>query len=99
MHGSREEPDPCGGRDENHATACRAAADRDSVACRELEHSRSLGALIAGHPAQTTGHCGIVDYDGWTISARPDGIGRKSESMLDGTCRYNKPKEDNNDEQ
>jgi len=55
--------------------------------------------FIAGHPAQTTGHCGIVDYDGWTISARPDGIGRMSTSMLDGTCGYNKPKEDNNNAQ
>ena len=53
--------------------------------------------FIAGHPSRAIGHCGIVDYDGWTISARPDGVGRNSRLMLDGTCGYNKPMEDDNE--
>ena len=36
---------------------------------------------------------GIVDYDGWTISARKNGVGRASEKMLDGTVKYNIPEE------
>ena len=54
--------------------------------------------FIAGHPSPTHGHCGIVDYDGWTISARPRGIGRMSTSMLDGNCGYNKPTEEDENE-
>ena len=54
--------------------------------------------FIAGHPAAGMGHCGIVDYDGWTINARQDGISRYAQTMLDGTCGYNKPTETNNEE-
>ena len=55
--------------------------------------------FIAGHPNPGgLGHCGIVDYDGWTISARRDGICRTATSMLDGTCGYSKPNEENNNE-
>ena len=54
--------------------------------------------FIAGHPNPGgMGHCGIVDYDGWTISARRGGVGRNAEKMLDGTCGYNKPAESNNE--
>ena len=54
--------------------------------------------FIAGHPNPGgIGHCGIVDYDGWTISARRDGVGRNAERMLDGTCGYNKPMENDNE--
>ena len=54
--------------------------------------------FIVGHPAANgPGHCGIVDYDGWTISARRYGISRKATSMLDGTCGYNKPEDEINE--
>jgi hypothetical protein len=50
--------------------------------------------FIAGRFNSTAaGHCGIVDYDGWTISARENGISRNAEKMLDGSVRYNKPLE------
>jgi hypothetical protein len=50
--------------------------------------------FIAGRFNSTaSGHCGIVDYDGWTISARPNGVGRNAEKMLDGTVKYNIPEE------
>ena len=50
--------------------------------------------FIAGHYKHNdSGHCGIVDYDGWTISARKNGVGRASEKMLDGTVKYNIPEE------
>ena len=46
--------------------------------------------FIAGRFNSTaSGHCGIVDYDGWTISARPDGVGRNAKKMLDGSVKYN----------
>ena len=51
------------------------------------------GFLAARHNPKGPGHCGIVDYDGWVISARPDGVGRNAEKMLDGTIKYNIPKE------
>ena len=51
------------------------------------------GFLAARYNANGTGHCGIVDYDGWVISARPDGVGRNAKRMLDGTVKYNIPKE------
>ena len=48
--------------------------------------------FVAGRPSpRGIGHCGIVDYDGWTISARQNGISRNADKMLDGTCGYNKP--------
>ena len=51
--------------------------------------------FIAGHPNPGgLGHVGIVDYDGWTISAREFGISRNSKKMLDGTCGYNRPMEE-----
>ena len=51
------------------------------------------GFLAARENPNGQGHCGIVDYDGWVISARPDGVGRNAKKMLDGTIKYNKPKE------
>jgi hypothetical protein len=51
------------------------------------------GFIAGRYKSPGPGHCGVVDYDGWTISARPDGIGRNAEKMLDGTIRYNKPEE------
>lgn len=48
--------------------------------------------FIAGRSVSGNGHCGIVDYDGWVIGVRPDGIGRRAKRMLDGTCGYSKPK-------
>lgn len=48
--------------------------------------------MIAGrYNANGTGHCGIVDYDGWVISAREFGITRNATHMLDGTCGYSVP--------
>jgi len=48
--------------------------------------------FVAGRPSPGgIGHCGIVDYDGWTISARENGISRNAKRMLDGKCGYNKP--------
>lgn len=48
--------------------------------------------FVAGRPSpRGIGHCGIVDYDGWTISARENGISRNATRMLDGNCGYNKP--------
>jgi hypothetical protein len=49
--------------------------------------------LAARENPNGQGDCGIVDYDGWVISARPDGVGRNAKKMLDGTIKYNKPKE------
>ena len=55
--------------------------------------------MIAGHPNPGgMGHCGIVDYDGWTISAREHGITRKAKQMLDGTTGYNTPMQENPNE-
>ena len=52
--------------------------------------------MIAARPQPGgTGHCGIVDYDGWVISARSKGVSRNATKMLDGSCRYNKPEETN----
>lgn len=46
--------------------------------------------LIAGLQAYSgSGHCGIVDYDGWVISARRNGVGRNAKSMLGRTVKYN----------
>ena len=50
--------------------------------------------IVARPAADGPGHCGIVDYDGWTISARRYGVNRKAFKMLDGTCIYNKPQEE-----
>ena len=51
--------------------------------------------FIVGHPNPNgSGHCGIVDYDGWTISARSAAVTRKALRMLDGTSGYNKPNQD-----
>ena len=48
--------------------------------------------FVAGRPSPGgVGHCGIVDYDGWTISARENGMPRNAKRMLDGKCGYNKP--------
>ena len=41
------------------------------------------------------GHCGIVDYDGWTISARDRGVGRDADRMLNPTHTYTKPTGEN----
>jgi len=50
--------------------------------------------FIAARPSGAgSGHCGIVDYDGWTICARLHGVGRKAERMLDGTIHYRRPEE------
>jgi len=55
--------------------------------------------FVSGHPnPHGSGHCGIVDYDGWVISAREFGVTRKAKKMLDGTCGYSKPTEENNEE-
>ena len=50
------------------------------------------GYVIA-HPMSTgSGHCGIIDYNGWPISAGHDVIRKYnftgSEDWYDGTCRY-----------
>ena len=49
------------------------------------------GFVAGWYNPKDSGHCGIVDYDGWTISAREKGISRNAEKMLDGTVKYNKP--------
>ena len=55
--------------------------------------------MVVAHPSTDgPGHCGIVDYDGWTISARKRGVCRKAMKMLDGTCSYRKPTEVQNEE-
>ncbi len=52
--------------------------------------------FIVGRPATDgPGHCGIVDYDGWVISARAHGVSRKAIKMFEQKCGYNKPLEDN----
>ena len=51
------------------------------------------GFLAARRNLNFLGHCGIVDYDGWVISAREYGVSRNAKKMLDGRIKYNKPKE------
>jgi hypothetical protein len=51
------------------------------------------GFIAGRYKSPGPGHCGIVDYDGWTISARPYGVGRYARQMLDGTVKYNRPEE------
>ncbi len=50
------------------------------------------GQIAARLNPNGSGHCGVVDYDGWVISARRNGISRNATQMLDGSCRYNIPK-------
>lgn len=45
---------------------------------------------IVDHPASGSGHCGIVDYDGYAIAAGLNEVNRKDDRFLDGTCGYNK---------
>ena len=47
------------------------------------------GFVVGRYNPKGSGHCGIVDYDGWTISARENGVGRNAKKMLDGTIKYN----------
>jgi hypothetical protein len=43
---------------------------------------------VAAHPvSQGPGHCGIVDYDGWWISAEGANVNRKSYFYKNGTSR------------
>ena len=51
------------------------------------------GFIAGRYKSPGPGHCGVVDYDGWTISARPYGVGRYARQMLDGTVKYNRPEE------
>lgn len=52
--------------------------------------------FIVGFPnGEGSGHVGIVDYDGWTISARPNAVTRNARKMLDSRCGYNRPVENN----
>ncbi|MCQ2394023.1 MAG: hypothetical protein MJ249_07015, partial [Kiritimatiellae bacterium] len=54
--------------------------------------------FVVGFPnAQGSGHVGIVDYDGWTISARPFAVTRYARKMLDSRCGYNRPTEEENE--
>ena len=46
------------------------------------------GFIAGWYNPKGSGHCGIVDYDGWTISARENGVGRNAKKMLDGTVKY-----------
>jgi hypothetical protein len=49
---------------------------------------------IVGHPSSSgSGHCGIVDYDGFAIAAGKFQINRAYWQFLDGTCGYNKKTE------
>ena len=46
---------------------------------------------IVGHPNATgSGHCGIVDYDGFGIAAGRTEVNRKDPRFFDGSCGYNK---------
>ena len=51
------------------------------------------GFITGKASASGPGHCGIVDYDGWVISARSHGVSRKAMKMFSSKCAYNKPKE------
>lgn len=45
---------------------------------------------IVGHPSSSgSGHCGIVDYDGFTIAAGQNEVNRRDPRFMDGTCGYN----------
>ena len=61
----------------------------DAGACPEP------GMIVSRPVSGGTGHCGIVDYDGWAISARRHGVSRKAFRMMDNKCRYSKPEENN----
>ena len=52
----------------------------------------ALLSLLRREPAscpESTGHCGIVDYDGFAIAAGQYEVNRKYPQFLDGTCGYN----------
>ena len=54
---------------------------------------------VVGHPNPAgSGHCGIVDYDGWGIAAGTDEVNRRYFSFLDGTSGFNNRTEDNGDD-
>lgn len=45
--------------------------------------------LVIGHPAsEGSGHCGIVDFDGYAIGAGKFKVMRLYEDFLDGSCGY-----------
>lgn len=44
---------------------------------------------VVGHPANQHGHCGIVDFDGWVISAGERTVNRLYPEWHDGTSGYN----------
>ena len=47
--------------------------------------------LVIGHPNQNdSGHCGIVDFDGWPIAAGEHVVNRKFSAFLDGTSGLNR---------
>ena len=47
--------------------------------------------LVVGHPASVgSGHCGIVDFDGYAIGAGKFKVTRLFEDFLDGSCGYNR---------
>ena len=47
------------------------------------------GFIAAKYASEGLGHCGIVDYDGWVISARRGGVGRNALKMLSSLIKYN----------
>ena len=51
------------------------------------------GGMVADSVSE--GFCNYLDYDGWTISARPNAVTRNARKMLDSRCGYNRPVENN----
>lgn len=45
--------------------------------------------LVVGHPdLNSSGHCGIVDFDGFAVGAGEFRVTRRFEGFLDGSCGY-----------
>jgi len=46
---------------------------------------------VAGHPATMgSGHCGVVDFDGWVVAAGEHRVNRRYKSWQDGTTGFHK---------
>lgn len=58
---------------------------------RLQNHEYVQPGFVVGHPnPYGSGHCGIVDFDGWAISAGRDNVNRRFGEWFDTTSGYNR---------